>query len=114
MVVSRCEIWWVDLDDPVASGPGYLRPAVIVSSDTFNRSNIATIIIVPLTSNLRHANLPGGVLIQSKGSGLSKMAVANVTQVLAVDRTQLRDPIGVVSRSEAEALDQALRQVLDL
>jgi mRNA interferase MazF len=114
MVISRGEVWWVDFGDPIGSGPGYLRPAIIVSSDAFNRSAIGTAVVVPLTSNLRHANLVGGVLIQSKSAGLPKPSVANATQVITVDRTQLVEHAGGVSRSEAEAIDQALRAVLQL
>lgn len=113
-MISRGEIWWVDFGEPIGSGSGYLRPAVVVSSDWFNHSGIATVIVVPLTSNLRHANLPGGVLIQSKGSGLSKPSVANASQVFTVDRVQLVEQAGVVSRSEAEGVDQALRMTLKL
>jgi mRNA interferase MazF len=112
--MKRGEIWWVDFGDPIGSGPGYLRPAVVVSSDTFNHSGIGTAVVVPLTSNLRHANLPGGVLVQSKGAGLSKSSVANATQVFSVDRAQLVEQAGAVSRAEAEHIDQALRLVLQL
>ncbi len=114
MVISRGEVWWVDFGDPIGSGPGYLRPAVIVSSDAFNRSTIGTAVVVPLTSNLRHANLVGGVLVQSKGAGLNKPSVANATQVITIDRAQLVGHAGAVSRSEADGIDQALRLVLSL
>lgn len=113
-MISRGEVWWVDFGDPIGSGPAFLRPAVIVSSNPFNHSNIATAVVVPLTSNLRHANLPGGVLVQSKGSGLPKPSVANATQVITVDRAQLIEQTGAVSRTEAAGIDQALRQVLSL
>jgi len=114
MVISRGEVWWVDFGDPIGSGPGYVRPAVIVSSDAFNRSAIATAVVVPLTSNLRHANLVGGVFIQSKGTGLPKPSVANATQIFTVDRAQLIENSGVVTRSESEGIDHALRLVLQL
>lgn len=113
-MISRGEIWWVDFGEPIGSGPGFLRPAVVVSGDPFNHSNIGTAVVVPLTSNLRHSNLPGGVLIQSKGTGLAKPSVANATQVFTVDRAQLVEQSGVVSRAESDRIDQALRLVLQL
>ena len=114
MVISRGEIWWVDFGDSIGSGPGYLRPAVVVSNDAFNRSNIGTAVVVPLTSNMRHANLPGGVVVRSKGTCLPKPSVANATQVFTVDRVQLVEQAGSVSRAESDGIDQALRLVLQL
>lgn len=110
----RGEVWWVDFGEPIGSQPGYQRPAVIVSSDAFNASPIGTVIVVPLTSNMHHANLPGGVLVRSKGAGLPKPSVANATQVFTVDRIQLVEQAGIVSRAESEAIDVALRLVLQI
>jgi mRNA interferase MazF len=52
MVIAQGEIWWADLPEPVGSGPGFRRPVVVVQGDAFNRSRIATVVCVPLTSNL--------------------------------------------------------------
>ena len=112
MVASRGEVWWIDFGDPIGSSPGYLRPAIVVSADPFNHSNIGTVVVVPLTSNLRHANLPGGVLVQSKSAGLDRPSVANATQVLTVDKSQLVEHAGSIARNDADRIDQALRQVL--
>ena len=72
MVIHRGEIWWATLPEPIGSEPGYSRPVLIIQSDEFNASRIATVIAVVLTSNLRLAHAPGNVLLTLQSTGLSK------------------------------------------
>ena len=108
------EIWWAELPDPTASEPGFRRPVVIVQSNTFNRSRIRTIIAVVLTSNLRLAEAPGNVLIAASDSGLPKDSVANVSQVITVDRTFLTERCGRLPGHLIRSIDEGLRLVLSL
>jgi len=112
--MERGEIWWAELPDPTASEPGFRRPVVIVQSNTFNRSRIRTIIAVVLTSNLRLAEAPGNVLISASDSGLSKDSVANVSQVITVDRTFLTERCGRLPGHLIRSIDEGLRLVLSL
>jgi len=79
---------------PVGSGPGFRRPVVVVQGDALNRSRLATIVCVPLTSNTVWADAPGNVLLTRTASGLSTDSVANASQVLALDRSLLTDRVG--------------------
>lgn len=97
MVISQGEIWWADLPAPTGSGPGFRRPVVVVQGDAFNRSGIATVICVPLTSNLRWANAPGNVALRSRSTGLPKDSVANVSQIIALDKDLLTERVSKVS-----------------
>lgn len=110
----RGEIWWGVLPRPVASEPGYNRPVLIVQEDTFLQSNINTVIIAILTSNLRLANSPGNVMIPKGVSGLSKDSVVNVSQILTVNKTDLIERIGVLPASFQDSVDEGLRTVLYL
>ena len=112
--MERGEIWWAELPDPTASEPGFKRPVVIVQSNTFNRSRIRTIIAVVLTSNLRLAEAPGNVLIAASDSGLPKDSVANVSQVITVDRTFLTERCGRLPGHLIRSIDEGLRLVLSL
>lgn len=112
MVVAQGDIWWVDLPAPTGSGPGFHRPVVVVQSDAFNRSNIATVVCVPLTSNLRWANAPGNMLLPARATGLPKDSVANVSQILAVDRDLLTERAGRVSRNHLETILDGIGTVL--
>ena len=84
---------------PAGSAPGYRRPVVIVQCDAFNRSRIATIVCIPLTSNLRLAEAPGNVILPATLTGLPRDSVANVSQIFAVDRDFLVDEVGRIPRS---------------
>ncbi len=100
MVIAQGEIWWADLPNPIGSGPGFRRPVVVVQGDSFNRSNIATVVCVPLTSNMKWADAPGNVLLSSRSSGLPKDSVANVSQIVTLDKSLLSDRTGKLPRSQ--------------
>lgn len=112
--MERGAVWWAELPDPVASEPGFRRPVVIVQSNAFNRSRIRTVIAVLLTSNLRLAEAPGNVLIAAADSGLPKDSVANVSQVITVDKGFLSARCGKLPSRVMKALDDGLRLVLSL
>jgi mRNA interferase MazF len=97
MVIAQGEIWWADLGEPRGSAPGFQRPVLIVQNDELNRSRIATVVTVPLTSNLKWADAPGNVLLTAAQTGLTKDSVANVSLIVAIDRRDLREPAGKVS-----------------
>ncbi|MBI4667715.1 MAG: type II toxin-antitoxin system PemK/MazF family toxin [Elusimicrobia bacterium] len=113
-MVSRGEVWWADLPDPVASEPGYRRPVLIVQSDAFNRSRIKTIVVVVLTSNLRLAEAPGNVKLVAKKTGLPKDSVANVSQIVTLDKQFLKRRSGKLDRGAIILVDEGIRLVLSL
>ena len=95
-MIAQGEVWWADLGEPVGSEPAYRRPVVVVQGDSFNRSRIATVVCVALTSNLRWADAPGNVLLEAKISGLPKDSVANVSQIVTLDRDALIERVGAL------------------
>lgn len=113
MVISQGDIWWAALPEPVGSGPGFDRPVVIAQGDTFNRSQLATVVVIPLTSNTWLAAMPGNVLLSSGNTGLPKDSVANVTQIIAIDRSLLTEQIGRISQRHLELLWKGLDTLLD-
>ena len=114
MVVQRGEVWWVTLPEPSGSGPGFRRPLVVVQSNAFNRSRIQTVIGVLLTSNLRLLDAPGNVLVPAKASGLPKDSVANVSQLVTIDRDDLTDRAAKLPARIMAGVDVGLSVVLDL
>lgn len=91
---------WASLPAPTGSGPGLRRPVVVVQGDAFNASRLATAVVVPLTSNLRWAAAPGNVVLPASRTGLPKDSVANVSQVVAVDRSILAERVGRLPPAE--------------
>ena len=112
MVISQGEVWWADLPPPVGSGPGFRRPVVVVQGDALNRSRIATVVCVPLTSNLRWADAPGNVPLSARLTGLPRDSVANVSQVLTLDRGLLTERVGKLPRAKVELLFAGIDIVL--
>jgi len=114
MDVRRGDVWWVDLGEPRGSGPGFRRPVLIVQADAFNRSRISTVLGVVLTSNLRLMDAPGNVLVPAKRTGLARDSVANVSQIVTVDRADLDQRIGRASSGVMASIDDGLKLVLGL
>ncbi len=111
-MISQGEIWWADLGEPVGSAPGFQRPVVVVQSDPFNRSRISTVVCVPLTSNLRWADAPGNVALDSATTGLPKDSVANVSQIVTLDRSMLTERVGKVPGNKLELVLYGIDVVL--
>ncbi len=114
MVIHRGDIWWASLIQPSGSEPGYLRPVLVVQSNDFNASQINTIIVVVITSNLKLAIAPGNVLLKKKQTGLSKDSVANVSQLITIDKTYLSDRVGQLNANCFKKVEQGLKLVLSL
>jgi mRNA interferase MazF len=114
VVVERGQVWWADLGESDGSAPGFRRPVVIVQSDAFNRSRIRTVIAVVLTANLRLVDAPGNVLVPAKASGLPRDSVANVSQVLTLDKEFLTELAGRLKGPVLSDVDSGLRLVLGL
>ena len=112
MVISQGEVWWADLPVPAGSGPGFRRPVVIVQGDAFNRSRIATVVCVPLTSNIGWADVPGNVLLPAQITSLPKDSVANASQVIALDKELLTERAGKLARAKLELILAGLDTVL--
>ncbi len=104
MVIAQGDVCWADMSDPVGSGPGFRRPIVVIQGEALNRSKIATVVCVPLTSNLKWADAPGNVLLKPRATGLVKDSVANVSQIVALDRAVLVERVGRISRKQLDLL----------
>jgi mRNA interferase MazF len=63
----------------------------VVQGDPLNRSRIATVVCVPLTSNLTWADAPGSTLLPATATGLPKDSVANASRIVALDRSLLAE-----------------------
>ena len=112
MVISQGEIWWADLPPPSGSGPGFRRPVVVVQCDAFNRSRVATVVCVPVTSNLKWALAPGNVRLSARLTGLPKDSVAKVSQIVSLDREYLTFRVGRLPRSKLESVLSGIGIVL--
>lgn len=112
MVIAQGDVWWADLSEPVGSEPGFRRPVLVVQSEALNLSRIATAICVPLTSNPKWGDAPGNVVLKAKATGLPKDSVANVSQIVTIDKEMLTERAGKVQRRHLELVFAGLDLVL--
>jgi mRNA interferase MazF len=113
MVIAQGDVCWADLPDPTGSGPGFRRPVVVVQGNPLNRSRVATVVCVPLTSNLRWADAPGNVFLRTRSTGLAKDSVANVSQIVTVDRALLSRQVGRLSKRQLDLVFAGIDIVFD-
>lgn len=99
---------------PLGSAPGYRRPVLVIQSNDFNKSKIKTVIVVPITSNLRLAEAPGNVFLKKEDSGLEKDSVINISQIVTVDKQLLTELVGTVEIRYLKKVEQGIRAVLSL
>lgn len=112
MVIAQGHVYWADLPDPMGSGPGFRRPVLVVQSDALNRSRIRTVVCVPLTGNLAWAEAPGNVLLLARATGLPKDSVANVSQIISLDRELLTEETGKLSKRQLELILSGIDVIL--
>ena len=110
--MQRGEIWWASLPEPTGSGPGYRRPMLVVQADDFNRSQIGTVVVAVLTSNLALAQAPGNVLVRARRAGLPRDSVINVSQLLTVDKRLLSEKVRALDSATMAEVDDGLRLIL--
>ena len=111
-MISQGDVWWADLDAPVGSEPGFRRPVVVVQGDDFNRSALRTVVAVSLTSNLRWGDAPGNVRLTTRATGLPRDSVANVSQIVTLDKSILTERVGRLPAPKLELVLAGIDQVL--
>ena len=112
--MTRGDIWWADFGIPFGSEPGFKRPVLIVQNDDFNRSKINTIIVVPLTTNLKLEEAPGNVFLDKEETKLTKDSVAVVSLIYAIDRTRLLERINKIDSALMSEVETGLLLVLGI
>jgi mRNA interferase MazF len=110
--VSQGEVWWADLGEPRGSKPRFRRPVVVIQGDALNRSRISTVVCVSLTSNLKWAAAPGNVLLSEDATGLPQESVANASQIVTLDRSELTERTGKLPRAKLERVLSGVDVVL--
>jgi mRNA interferase MazF len=110
----RGEIWWAEFGIPYGSETGFTRPVLIVQDDSFNESRIKTIVVLPLTTNLRLLDAPGNVFIRKKESKLTDNSVIIVTQLYAIDRGRFKEKISKISKETMEQVELGIKLVLGI
>ena len=112
--MTRGELWWADFGVPFGSEPGYKRPVIIIQNDFFNRSNINTTIVIPLTTNMVYADAPGNIVFYKKESKLKKDSVITISQIEVIDRQRLIEKINKIEKSIMNKIEYNIMFVLGI
>ena len=113
-MIGRGDVWWADLGPARGSAPAFRRPALVISADSFNRSQIRTVLVAAITTSQRLARRPGNVILPSGAGGLDRESVVNVSQLATVDKDQLVERLGTLSAGFMRQVDVGLSLVLGL
>lgn len=113
-MIERGDVYWADLGPAAGSRPAKRRPVLVVSADTYNRSRLATVVVVVVTSNTALAAMPGNVFLPAEASGLVRDSVVNVTGVVTLDKADLAERVGRVPAALMDGVDRGLRRSLGL
>ena len=113
-MISRGEVWWADLGEPIGSRPAGRRPVLVVQSDTYSASRLATVVVVAITSSTRLAAMPGNVFVPAGSAGLARDSVVNVTSITTLDRRELEGKAGDLPDAMLAAVDAGLAAVLGI
>jgi mRNA interferase MazF len=112
--MTRGEIWWVDYGIPYGSEPGYRRPVIILQSDFFNSSKINTTVVIPISSNLLLADVPGNIYVEKRDSKLGKDSVILVSQIGVIDKERLIEKASRINREIMEKIENNIMFVLGI
>ncbi len=112
-MINQGDIYWVDLGEPLGSEPGRRHPHVVVQNNVFNRSQIRTVVVSALTSNLKRANAPGNVLLEMGEGNLPKQSVVNVSQIFTIDKSQLDEYIGALTSKRVREILSGIKLVIE-
>lgn len=111
--IRQGHVYWLDFGPASGSAPADRHPCVVVQNDVFNRSAIGTTVVCLITSNLSRANAPGNVLLKKGEANFRKTSVVNVSQILTVDKSELRECTGNLSGAWAGAVRDGLHMLFD-
>lgn len=113
MVIKQGDIFWVDLGPPSGSAPGFKHPHVVIQNNIFNQSRINTVVVCALTSNLKRSKAPGNVLLPKGEANLPKGSVVNISQIITIDKSDLKEKIGALSESRIRQIIEGIKLLLE-
>jgi mRNA interferase MazF len=105
MIVNQGDIYWMSLEEPSGSEPGYPHPQVVIQENVINHGRINTVVVCVLTTSRKRVKAPGNVLLEAGEANLLRQSIVVVSQVSTVDKAQLGEYIGSLT-------EQRIHQIL--
>lgn len=114
MVIKHGGVYWAELGPAVGSRPAKRRPVLVIQSDSYNQSRLATILVAVMSTNTALATMPGNVFLAATATGLPRDSVVNVTAIVTLNKVDLADYVGPVPDVLLEEVHRGLRRVVEL
>ena len=109
MIICQGDLFWVDLRRAKGSEPKNRRPVVVVQRDAINQSKFGSVLVVPLTKQTKHANIPGNVMLKKGEGNLPRDSLARCTHVMVIDKGRITEKIGTLpNRKTQEIIDHVI------
>ncbi len=112
MVICQGDIFWADLKPEQGSEPKARRPVVVVQRNSINRSSFGTVLVIPLTRQTKHANIPGNVLLEKGQANLPSPSLGRCTHVSVLDKNRIKEKIGTLSTEKTQEIIETIVWVL--
>ena len=109
MVINQGDVFWIEFSGPSGSEPGYRHPHVVIQNNLFNRSRINTVVVCTLTSSLKRSSAPGNVTLNKGEANLPKKSVVNISQIFTVNKSDLSEKIGTLSKDRTAQIFDGIR-----
>jgi mRNA interferase MazF len=109
VVINQGDIFWIDFRPPDGSEPGFRHPHLVIQNNLFNRSRINTVVVCTLTSNMKRAGAPGNIVLRKGEANLPKKSVVNITQIFTVNKSDLTEKIGTLSKKQVFQVLKGIR-----
>lgn len=113
-MIDHGGIYWAELGPAVGSRPAKRRPVLVVQSNVYNESDLATVLVAVITTNTALATMPGNVFLAATATGLPRDSVVNVTAIVTLNKADLADHVGQLPDVLLEDVHRGLRRVLEL
>ena len=113
MVINQGDIYWIRLGKARGSEPGYRHPHLVIQNNIFNKSKINSVVVCVLTTNLKRSRAPGNVLLKKGEANLSKPSVVNISQVYTVNKSDLDEKIGQLSRERINQVFEGIKLLME-
>ncbi len=109
-IINQGDIYWIRTEESAESELGtYPHPYVVVQDDLFNHSRIHTVVVCALTTNRRHANEPGNLLLDVGEANLPKQSIVVVSKISTVDKARLGEYVGSLSTARVQQILAGIR-----
>jgi mRNA interferase MazF len=113
VIIKQGDIFWVNLGPPRGSEPGYRHPHVVIQNDVFNASRINTVVVCALTTNIKRAQAPGNVTLNKGEANLAKKSVVNISQVVTVEKSDLKEKIGSLPSKRIQEIIEGIKLLIE-